>query len=154
MPMQLTRRSLLAAGAALAVAPRAAADAIGDDDLAWLRLLVGTELFGGDFYANALTARKLAAKHVRDALAAERQHYGLLAAQLSGAGATPATADDLDFAYPRGTFASAGSIAKQAVALESTFLGAYLGAVDGVQSPALKLPLARIAAAQAQHLAV
>src|SRR3954463_5970024 len=154
MPTQLTRRSLLVSGAALALAPAAAGDTFGENDLAWLRLLVGTELLGGDFYATALAARKLASKHLRDALAAEGQHYALLAAQLSAGDATPATADDVDFSYPRGAFASSGSIAKLAGALESTFLGAYLGAVDGVQAPALKLPLARIAAAQAQHLAL
>jgi hypothetical protein len=153
--MQLTRRTLLAAGAALALAPgAAAADPLADNDLAWLRLLVGTELLGADFYAAALAARKLGSKQLGDALAAEKQHYALLAGLLSAAGAAPATADDLDFSYPRGAFATAGATAKLAVALESTFLGAYLGAVDAVQAPALKLPLARIAAAQAQHRAV
>jgi hypothetical protein len=152
--MQMTRTALLAGGAALLLAPAAAADVFGDNDLAWLRLLVGTELLGADFYASALAARKLKAKQLDDALAAEKQHYQLLAGLLTGSNATPATANDVDFTYPTGTFSSPGAIAKLAVALETTFLGAYLGAVDGVQSAALKLPLARIGASQAQHLAL
>ena len=38
--------------------------------------------------------------------------------------------------------------------LETVFLGAYLGAVDALQTDALKQPLARIAASEAQHLSV
>jgi hypothetical protein len=152
--MQLTRRSLLASGAALAFVPSAAAETIDDNDLAWLRLLLGAELLGADFYASALAAKQLAPKQLRDALAAERAHYANVARLLSSAGVTPATADDLEFSYPAGTFGSPGAVAKLAVALEQTFLGAYLGAVAAVDSPALKATLAPIAAAQAQHLAV
>ena len=153
--MHISRRGLLVAGAALALAPTAAgADPVGDDDLAWLRLLTGAELLGADFYASAIAAHELGAKHLKDALAGTKQSYTLLAGLLTGAGATPASADDFDFAYPRGAFATGGSIAKLAVAHESTFLGASLGAVDATQSPALKGPLARLAAAHAQHLAV
>jgi hypothetical protein len=152
--MHLTRRSLLAAGAALVLAPAAAADTVDDNDLAWLRLLTGAELLGIDFYSAALKARKLRAKQLQDALAAEHEHYRIVAGLVAGAGATPATADDIDFSYPTGTFESAGATAKLAVALEETFLGAYLGAVAAVDSVALKSTLARVAAAQAQHLAV
>src|SRR3954470_4038181 len=155
MPMHISRRGLLVAGAALAFAPAAAgADPLGDDDLAWLRLLIGAELLGADFYATAIAAHELGAKHLKDALAATKQGYTLLAGFVTGANATPASADDFDFAYQRGAFATSGSIAKLAVALESTFLGAFLGAVDGTQSPALNGPLARLPAAHAQHLAV
>ena len=38
--------------------------------------------------------------------------------------------------------------------LETVFLGAYLGAVDGLQTNALKQPVARIAASEAEHLSV
>jgi hypothetical protein len=148
--MQLTRRSLLATGAALALAPTAAAETIDDNDLAWLRLLVGAELLGIDFYSAALDAKRLAPKQLRDALAAERAHYGIVSSLVP----SPATGDDIEFSYPDGAFASAGSIAKLAVGLEQTFVGAYLGAVAAVDSPALKSTLAPIAAAQAQHLAV
>ena len=148
--MQLSRRSLLVAGAALAFVPSAVADTIDDNDLAWLRLLVGAELLGIDFYGSALKARKLRAKQLEDALAAEQEHYRIVSSLVP----SPATADDVDFAYPTGAFASAGAIAKLAVALEETFLGAYLGAVAAVHAPALKATLAQIAAAQAQHLAV
>ena len=40
------------------------------------------------------------------------------------------------------------------MALETTFLGAYLGAVGALQTNALKQPVARIAASEAEHLSV
>jgi hypothetical protein len=55
-------------------------------------------------------------------------------------------------AYPDGSFASTAAVTKLTVGLETIFLGAYLGAVDAVETPSLKLPLARIAASEAQHL--
>jgi len=66
----------------------------------------------------------------------------------------PATAADIDFSYPSGSFASRGSIAKLGVQLESTALGAYLGAVEGFQTDALKQRAARAAASESQHLSV
>ena len=51
---------LLGAGAAAVVlAPSAAADPLSDNDLAYVRLLVGTELLGIDFYTRASAAKKL-----------------------------------------------------------------------------------------------
>ena len=73
---------------------------------------------------------------------------------LSGAGQTPAVASDFDFSYPKGAFASKSSIAKLGVTLETAFLGAYLGAVEGLQTNALKQPVAQIAANEAEHLSV
>ena len=73
---------------------------------------------------------------------------------LSGAGQPPAVAEDFDFVYPEGTFASTASMAKVGVTLEAAFLGAYLGAVDGLATSALKQSVARIAASEAQHLSV
>ena len=40
----------------------------------------------------------------------------------------------IDFAYPKGSFASQASIAALGVTLETVFLGAYLGAVGAVQA--------------------
>jgi len=73
---------------------------------------------------------------------------------LSGAGQTPAVASDFEFSYPNGAFASKASIARLGVRLEATFMGAYLGAVEGLQTSALKQPVAQIAANEAEHLSV
>ena len=61
---------------------------------------------------------------------------------------------DFDFSYPKGAFASKSSIAKLGVTLEAAFMGAYLDAVDGLQTDALKQTVAQIAANEAEHLSV
>jgi len=167
----LSRRALLSRGArggavvvaagstlgALGGAAAARAATLPDGDLAYLRLLITTELLGADFYRNATAAEPYAgpaAKYLKIALANEGDHYAALSAIFAGAGQTPATADDIDFTYPKDAFATTGAVTKLAVTLESLFLGAYLGAAAAVQSGSLFQPIARIAANQAQHLTV
>jgi hypothetical protein len=84
----------------------------------------------------------------------EREHYNEMSEILSASGQTPAVASDFDFTYPKGAFASKSSIAKLGVRLEAAVLGAYLGAVEGLQTNALKQPVAQIAASEAEHLSV
>ena len=62
-------------------------------------------------------------------------------------------AGDIDFSFPRGTFASQKSIAKLARQLEQLLLATYLGAIAGIQTDSLKAGLAQIAACEAQHSA-
>jgi hypothetical protein len=133
----------------------ASAAAIPDADLAYARLLVGVELLALDFYTKATAAKQLgpdATKIVKRAFFNEQEHYAAVSGVLIGAAQTAAAPADFDFAYPAQTFDSEGSIVKLAVELETTFLGAYLGAVDALQTAALKLPVARIAASEAQHV--
>jgi rubrerythrin len=132
----------------------AAQAATPDSDLAYLRLLIGVELLTADFYDHALTSGKLdpaatrLAKHIR---ADERAHYNGLATLVSSLGQVPATADDIDFTYPAGALASQAAILKLAQKLETLALGAYLGAVENVQTQQLRLPIGQIAANEAQH---
>jgi len=144
------------AGAAFgAFAEDAAADPLSDNDLALARMLVGTELLAIDFYQRAIAAARLGPvgqKYLRRALADEIEHNRTVSEILSGAGYTPATAADFQFSYPRSTFTSAGAITKLARLLETTFLGAYLGAVGLIEAQSLVQPLARISASEAQHL--
>jgi hypothetical protein len=135
----------------------AAADTVPDSDLAYARLLVGAELLALDFYARAIASKRLrgdALGSLKRARLNEREHYNKMSEILSGAGQTPAVASDFDFSYPRGAFASKSSIAKLGVRLEATFMGAYLGAVEGLQTNALRQPVAQIAANEAEHLSV
>lgn len=125
-----------------------------DGDLAYLRLLIAAELLAVDFQAKALKSRKL--KHAAHSLLArmlsdEKQHYTQLATLLTNAGGTPATADDIDFAYPKGTLRTQASITRLAGRLEHLMVGAYLGAVENVEAPELRLPIGQIAANEAQH---
>lgn len=148
--------ALLVAGAALGPAVRAAAaDPLSTGDLAYARLLVGAELLASDFYEQAIAASNsgpVVTKYLERARANEQEHYHSVAGILSGAGFTPAVSADIDFTYPKGSFASEGSILKLAQQLETTMLGTYLGAVGGMQSGAFKQGLAQIAASEAQHL--
>ena len=150
--------ALLAAGSASELLTgTACADTIPDDDLAYARLLVAAELLGADFYARAVASKRFGGRaqaSLRRARFNEREHYKSVAGIFSGAGQTPAVAADFDFSYPKGAFASRTAIAKLGVTLETTFLGAYLGAVGVLQTSALKQPLARIAASEAEHLGI
>ncbi len=169
MPSVLTRNAFLSAGAkrgaALvaagsvfeALSESAAADPLPDGDLAFARLLVGAELLAVDFYTQAIAAkqfRPVTQKYMAIALQNEQAHYGSVAQILSGAGLTPAVATDFNFSYPSGSFGSRGSIATLGRQLETIFLGAYLGAIGGLQTIALAGPLARIAASESQHLSL
>ncbi|HET7760174.1 MAG TPA: ferritin-like domain-containing protein [Gaiellaceae bacterium] len=166
MGSTFTRRDVLAragAGAAFAVgggsvvgAPAASARAaVPDGDLAYARLLVALELLSLDFYSQALRAGRFPATlELRRARAAEKQHYDAVAAVLTDAGQVPATAQDIDFSYPRGSFGSQRAIARLGVRLETLSLGAYLGAVRALETPEFRNHAARAAASEAQHLSV
>jgi hypothetical protein len=157
MPQQVTRTGFLAAAAALALAPSALADPPADADLAQARLLLALELLLADFYGRALKAQRFGAPGddaLKRALFNETEHLAAVSGILSGAGQTPATAGDIDFSYPAKAFTSRGTIAQLALELERLALGAYLGAVAAIQATSLRLPLAQIAACEAQHVSV
>jgi rubrerythrin len=135
----------------------AASGPLADLDLALARLTVGAELLGIEFYNEAIASKKMTGaelKYLQDALFNEQEHLASMSQILSGAGQTPSTADDFTFTFPDGTFESRESIAKFGAALESVFVGAYLGAVDQFTPPDLKTAAARIAANEAQHQTV
>jgi hypothetical protein len=71
---------------------------------------------------------------------------------ITAAGQGPATADDIDFSYPSGSLASRASITKLGAKIETLVLGAYLGAVENLQTAELRLPIGQIAANEAQHV--
>jgi hypothetical protein len=150
--------ALLVAGSALGFVPEAAtADTVSDGDLAYARLFVTVELLALDFYGSAIVSKhfdKGQLADLRRARADEKQHYDSAAAFLVSAGQVPATAADIDFSYPRGSFLSKRAIAGVGVRLESIALGGYLGAVEGYATNALKQRAARAAASEAQHLSV
>jgi Ferritin-like domain len=125
-----------------------------DGDLAFLRLLIAAELLAVDFQTTALAGGKLRhAAHavVRGIRSDENSHYAYLAGVMTAAGQTPATSDDIDFSYPKGAFRSQTSILTLAGRLEHLMVGAYLGAVENVETPELRLPIGQIAANEAQH---
>jgi hypothetical protein len=153
----LTRRRLLQTGlvgGVLLAAPPLAQAATPDSDLAYLRLLIGVELLTGDAYDRALASGKLdtaATSLVKQARTDERAHYNGLAVLVTNLGQVAATSDDIDFTYPAGSFGSQTATLKLASKLEALALGAYLGAVQNVQTAQLRLPIGQIAANEAQH---
>jgi Ferritin-like domain len=151
-----TGAALLAGGTALGTfAGTAKAEPLSDGDLAYARLLVGLELLSIDFYGRAVAAKQFrtpAQKRLKEALAHEQAHYQSVGQILVGAGFTPAGDGDVDYSYPAGTFRKPGTIAKFGFHLETISIGAYLGAVMGLQSNQLVQQMARIAASEAQHL--
>lgn len=147
---------LLASASGLAaVAPIASADTLPDADLAYLRLLIAAELLALDFATRALRGGKLrrngAHALFRRIRADENAHYTQLANLLTAAGQTPATPGDIDFSYPKGSFRSQASILRLAGRLERLMVGAYVGAIENVETPELRLPIGQIAANEAQH---
>lgn len=159
---ELVRRGVVGGGALFVSASGLSAlpgvaladDTLPDGDLAYLRLLIAAELLAVDFQTQALGSGKLhrAARTLLHRLRSdESSHYKKLAAVLTAAGQTPATSADIDFSYPKGTFRSQASITKLAARLERLLLGAYVGAVENVETAAVRLPLGQVAANEAQH---
>jgi len=157
---QFIRRGAVVLGsgtglAAFTATAATAAAAPPDADLAYLRVLAAGELLKADFETRALASGKLGAASaavVRRMQTDDRAHYGGLATLLNAAGQPPATADDIDFTYPRGSFGSEGAVTKLAWKLGTLAVGAYLGAVQDVQTRDLRLPLGQIVANEAQQL--
>jgi hypothetical protein len=158
---QLLRRGaqggalLVVSGTGVGAFASTAAAAAPDGDLAYLRLLVAAELLALDFEGQALGTGKVTGRSaalVRQIRHDDTAHYAGLSALLNGAGQPPATSGDIDFAYPKGSYATHASILKLGWTLASLSLGAYLGAVENLQTPELRGPVAQIAANEAQHV--
>lgn len=145
--------ALVAGGGILAAATGGGrAIAAGAGDIAILKVAATAELLAIDFYTRALAGRRFIGDekdYLRDARANERDHYAALAKAI-GSGAPKG----LQFTYPAGAFKTRKSAAKLGVALETAFVGAYLGAVTAFESNDLKGVAGQIGASEAQHLSV
>jgi hypothetical protein len=143
--------ALVAGGAVLGLAEGTALGAVTSDvDIA--KLAATAELLAIDFYTNAISSKKLTGDELSYLVGAKENevaHYAALKGVLKSA--TPA---GLKFTYPMGSFASRASIGKLGEALETAFVGAYMGAVGALQSNALKSVAAEIGACESRHLSV
>ncbi len=142
---------LVAGGAVLGLAERTALGAATSDaDIA--KLAATAELLAIDFYTQAISSGRLKGdelSYLAGAKENEIAHYAALKGVLKSA--TPA---GLKFKYPAGSFASRTSIGKLGEALETAFVGAYMGAVGSLQSVSLKSVAAEIGACESRHLSV
>ena len=143
--------ALVAGGSLLALAEGPAFGAVtADTDIA--KLAATAELLAIDFYGRAIASERMKGDELAylvGARANERAHYSSLKAVLKTA--TPA---GLKFAYPQGAFESRKSIGTLGQAIETAFVGAYLGAVTALKSNELKGVAAQIGATEARHLSV
>lgn len=142
----------LVAGGSLLAASTGPALAAPTVDADMVKLAATAELLAIDFYSKAIASGRFKGDELRYLLRArvsERAHYKALAGVLKSDAPS-----GLAFMYPAGTFDSRLSIAKTGVALETAFVGAYLGAVTALQSNELKGVAATIAASEASHLSV
>jgi rubrerythrin len=138
----LTRAQLLSAAGSLVLSA--------DADLA--KVAATAELLAIDFYRHAIASRHFKGDE-REYLAAARdneiEHYDLLKVALG-----KAAPHGLRFRYPNGVFTSRTSVATLGQALETAFLGTYVGAVGSFRSNALKSLAGQIAATESRHLGV
>ena len=165
----LSRRALLGAGvrggAAVALAATgagllsgqaaAASGPLADQDLALARLAAAAELLSIEFYSRAADSGRFAGgelKALKRALFNEQEHLAAVSGILTGAGQTPPAADDFDFAFPDGSFASEAAVARLGVTLETAAVGIYVGAAAAFGPADLRGAAASIAASEAQHL--
>jgi hypothetical protein len=121
-----------------------------DTDIA--KLAATAELLAIDFYTRSIRSGKLKgaeAAYLAAALQNEKDHYKALAGVLGRA-----APKGLRFKFPSGTFASARSIGRTGQALETAFVGAYLGAVKALRSNDLKAVAAQIGNNESRHLAI
>ena len=142
--------ALVAGGSILALAEGTAFAAASETDI--LKLAATAELLAIDFYTHAIASNKLKGDelgYLAAAMKNERAHYAAIKGVLKSA-----TPKDLMFTYPSGSFASRKSIGKLGEALETAFVGAYMGAVTAFKSNELKGIAAEIGACESRHLSV
>jgi rubrerythrin len=142
----------LVAGGSVLAATAGSAFGAGTADTDIAKLAATAELLAIDFYSKAIASKKFsgaAAAYMGAALQNEKDHYKALAGVLGSA-----APKGISFAYPGGTFGSAKSIGKLGQALETAFVGAYLGAVTALKSNELKGVAATIGANESRHLAI
>jgi ferritin-like protein len=145
--------ALVAGGSVLATTAGPAMAADGDPSDADIAKLAATaELLAVDFYTRCIDSGVFGGRRERylsGARSNEMDHYNALAG-LIGADAPKG----LKFRYPAGTFASRENAARTGIALETAFIGAYLGAIRALDDTNLKVVAGQIGANEFGHYIV
>jgi hypothetical protein len=143
--------ALMAGGTVLGLAEGTAfGKGFADADIA--KLAATAELLAIDFYTRAIASKQLKGdelSYLVGAKANEIAHYNALKGVLKSA-----TPTGLKFKYPAGSFSSRKNIGNLGHALETAFVGAYMGAVTAFSSNELKGVAAEIGACESRHLSV
>ncbi len=144
--------ALIAGGTLFATATGTATAAGEPSDIDIAKLAATAELLAIDFYTRSIRSGVFGGRrerYLKGARDNEIDHYNALAG-LIGADAPKG----LTFTYPSGTFASRENAARTGVALETAFIGAYLGAIRALDSDDLKVVAGQIGANEFGHLIV
>jgi ferritin-like protein len=144
----------LVAGGSLLATTAGPALAAGSDpsDVDIAKLAATAELLAVDFYTRSIDSGVFGGRRERylsGARANEQDHYAALA-KLIGADAPKG----LRFRYPAGTFADRETAARTGIALETAFIGAYLGAIRALDDASLKVVAGQIGANEFGHYIV
>jgi hypothetical protein len=141
---RLSRRRLLGAatGGGLALASVGVgvrpAWAATDDELAYANFGLAASFLAADYYLRAAESGKLGAgarPTLRSNRAGSLAQARALGDLVTGAGDTPAAAEDFDFAWPTNAFATAANARRTGLAVLRTTLGAYQSAAAKVAMP-------------------
>jgi hypothetical protein len=144
--------ALIAGGSVLGFAQGSALAATASGDVAIAKLAATAELLAIDFYTKAIASKQLKGdelSYLGGALGNEQAHYAALKGVLGSA-----TPKGLSFKYAANAFGSRKSIGTLGEALETAFVGAYMGAVTALRSNDLKGVAAEIGACESRHLSV
>lgn len=123
-----------------------------NQDVAIAKVAATAELLAIDFYGKCISSGVFGGRrerYLRGARENEVDHYQALA-NLIG----PDAPKNLSFSYPAGTFANRTNAARTGIALETAFIGAYLGAVGALSTDDLKTTAATIGANEQGHFIV
>ena len=126
-----------------------------DEDLAYANFGLAAAYLAADYYSRALHGGKLGRDGVRTLHAgrgASLAHARALSELITGAGDTPATAEDFEFAWPAKVFATASSTRKTGLDVLRPTLGAYQSAAAIVAIPAYRILYASLGASLGQQI--
>lgn len=157
MTAQLSRRSLLgvaAGGIAFAAVGVRPARGATDDELAYANFGLAAAYLGADYYARALKGAKPtgAGRTLRSGRSASLAQASALSDLITGAGDTPAAAEDFEFTWPRSAFASAVGTRKTGFGVLRPTLAAYQSAAASVTMASYRVLFASLAASVAQQI--
>ena len=134
-----------------------AADQPTDDDLAFANLGLAMELLLRDFYERVAGAKLVSGRAAADfdrGHFSAGEHASALGDLLTGAGQTPAAAEDFTFAWPKNTFARRATAAHGGMIIASALTGLYVKAGSSLAIPSYRVLYASMAANVAQQVAV
>lgn len=144
-----TATGLLAVGTGV----RSAAAAT-DDDLAYANFGLASSYLLADFYGRALQSGRLgsaALPTLRRGRSASTLQARALTDLLTGAGDTPATADDFTFEWPAATLATAAATRRTGLTVLNAVRGAYQTASATLSESSYRVLFASLAASVAEQ---